>query len=747
MFPPLIGAGGWFWLPTDGNGKDAPAMQCLLCALTMLVFDGPSVGLASAPVGRAGQDAPAPDTQTDEIVVTGRRGAADVPPETELGADEIDALGAYDIGAVIRRIAEIQALGDDPIVIVNGQRVADPDVFSRFPPDALVRVEVLPPVASARYGGDPSRRVVNIVLQRRFKSRDGQFEAQAPTAGGTTNLGADLRQGGIAGNNTTQLGVHAERDSALLAQERPAYIEGHPGYEPLSLRPSAETVSGNLALTRPLGKWATSLNVQVRARWDRSISLNDDVPVESRHSSRNLVVIGGLNGTVRGWSLQAALTGLVSATEQSGLADADSRQQSIAMALTASRQAFDVPAGPATVSLSAQGSYSRTTSTAAGTRRTFSARDANLNGTLTIPLWRAPPPGPGSSARWGLGTASLTLGANMRESDAGRGQGLNAGLIWSPLQKLRLNGSWSTSSDSISDTQRFEPEYYGSPITVFDFTTGESAEVLPLLGGMPDLRQPRFDRLSLSVSAGPVTPWSLSGSVSLQRSNAVDSIGALPAVTPELEAAFPDRFRRDANGRLVVIDRRPINFDSVLSESLASNLSVTFPLGSAGPGKRRGTLRVTLNQNRRLRSITTIHAGLPKMDRLSGDGGGMPREQFNLQIDGRSGLWGFNLIARWSDGYRVRRASGEDGPDDLRVSAIGTVNLKLSYTLERALPASGQDAPPRRGVGVQFGLEVDNLFDARPAARLGDGRPAPGYGRDDQDPIGRTIRVTVKGRF
>jgi hypothetical protein len=44
-------------------------------------------------------------------------------------------------------------------------------------------------------------------------------------------------------------------------------------------------------------------------------------------------------------------------------------------------------------------------------------------------------------------------------------------------------------------------------------------------------------------------------------------------------------------------------------------------------------------------------------------------------------------------------------------------------------------------------LEIANLFDARPKARLGDGRPAPGYGRDDQDPLGRTVQLSLKRRF
>ncbi len=720
-------------------------MQLLVCALAALANGGQSAGSVrvadhGAP---AGQDAPAPPPADDRIVVTGRRGAADMPPEIELDADAIDALGAYDIGEVTQRTARSNALGDDPVVIVNGQRVADPGVFSRFPSDALVRVEVLPRGAGARYGGDPSRRVVNIVLQRRFKSGDGQFDAKAPTAGGMSGLSGDLRRGAISGTSTTQFGMRASRDSALLGAERPRYLEDHPGYAAASLRPSAETLEANLALTRVLGRWSTSLNVQGQARSDRSISLSGGAPIESRHTTRNLVVVGGLSGSLLGWSLQASLTGQLSTAGQQGLADTGSRQRSLATALSLNRPIFDLPAGPVIANLTTRASFSRTTSLIAGSRRAFSARDLNLGGTVSLPLWRTPSPGRGSAIGRLLGGMSATFGGTLRETDAGRGKGLNAGLIWMARSKLRLIGNWSTSTDGVSDAQRFAPAYYGAPITVFDFATGESAQVLPILGGTADLRPPRFDRMTLSASAGPFSPWNLTGSVSVQRSDAVNGIGSLPAVTPDIEAAFPDRFQRDASGRLTIIDRRPLNFRSTRSESLASNVSATFPLGGAKPG----TLRIAINHNLQLRNLTVIHAGLPEMDRLAGDGGGAPRHQLDVQMDGRSGPWGVNLAARWRSGYRVRRDTGRDGPEDLLISAIGTVDLRFSYALARAIRPDRDGAAPRRAIGMQFGLDIDNLFDARPGARLGPNGPAPGYGRDDQDPVGRTIRLTIRSRF
>lgn len=720
-------------------------MLWFICGLATLADGGQAAGAASTSGSQ--NRAESRDTQSDDVVVTSRRGAAETPPETELGTDEIDALDAYDIAEVIRRVAETQALGENPVVIVNGKRMADPGVLLGFPPDALTRVEVLPREAGARYGGDPTRRVLNIVLQRRFGSRDGQLDAAVPTAGGTSSFAGDIRQGVIAGNSTTQFGVRATRDSALLGAERSLYVEDHPGHEAISLRPSTETVSANLALTRAVGEWSASMNVQAQARGTRSVSLSGGMPIETRQTSHSLSVIGGLSGQLAGWSLQASMTGQVSVSNQAGLADTESRQRSLAANMSANRTVFGLPAGPVVVRLAAQASYSNMTSKVARAGRTFSTQDIGLNGNLSIPLWKPPSNGKGSIAAHILGGMSASLGANLRRSSIGQSKGLNAGLTWALHPKLNLAGAWSTSTESVSDVQRFAPEYYGSPITVFDFATGEAARVLPILGGTPSLRPPRFDRLSLSVQLGPFAPWNLAAGVSLQQSNILDSIGPLPAVIPELETIFPERFQRDTTGRLIIIDQRPTNFDSARTKTLTSNLGVTFPLGGATAGKRRGVLRVAFNHSWQLQNVTRIHAGLPEMDRLSGDGGGQPRQQFDAQIDVRRSPWSVNMAVRWRDGHRIRRESGRDDPGDLRAAALGTVDLRLSYTLQRAIPANRDGGAPRRSAGVQFGLEVANLFDRRPGARLGSGRKAPGYGRDDQDSMGRTLRLTIRSRF
>jgi hypothetical protein len=599
----------------------ALAMHVLLCAIAAATGDGGSSGIARQPDRPIADrtEAPSDDPQAD-IVVMGRRGAADMPPETELDAPEIDALGAYDIGEVIRRTRQTLGIDGEPVLIVNGRRVADSSIYLGFPPDALARIEVLPRDAGAHYAADPAQRVINIVLQPRFSSRDG-----------------------------------------LMA----------------------------------------------------------------------------------GWSLQGSVSAQISATRQSGLIDAESRQRTVAATLSTNRRLVTLPAGPVILNLSSQASSSTTRATPDG--HALTGHSAEFNGTLSVPLWRA---GRGTASPIGraLGDASVTIAGNIRQSGGNRGTGLTKGVMWTPLRKLRLNATWSTATDGISESQRLQATYYGLPFTIFDFARGVSAEVLPILGGTADLRAPRLRRTVLAAAIGPFTTWRVSGGISFQQSSAVDGIGTLAFVTPQIEAVFPERFQRDSTGRLTAIDERPLNFTAVRTATLASNLNMVLPLGDANPGGSRGTVRVALNGSWQLRSRSILHEGLPEMNLLAGDGGGLPRGQIDVQVDAQDGAWSAHLGARRSSGYRIRREIGLDGPTDLILDARCTITARVGYAVRRSVSGGALESM-RRGLGTQIELELANLSDTRPAARLGTGAPAPGYGRNDQDPLGRTLRLVIKQRF
>lgn len=687
--------------------------------------------------------APPSPTQLEEVEVVGRRGAARVAPEQELGAEEIDNLGAYDIGEVIARLGERLGLQQPPMVIVNGRQVVDARNFMGFPPDALVRVEALPPQAGALYGGDPSRRVVNIVLQPAFKSRDAQAKMSRPTAGGTSSIAVDARQSQINDSDTFQLGAQASRTTSLRADERPADGQALSAQGAYSLRPETQVASANIAMTGALGDWATSFSATAQRQRDAFTSRTSGQVIETRQRADTVTVAGGVSGRTLGWSVRAGLDGLIAEARQSGLAALATRTRVLSATLSADRPLMDLPAGPVLVTADARYVGSRSETLNSPMDQTQSSQTLDLRSNLNLPIFSTSPDRSG-----GWGDLSVNLGGRLAAlGDTGTNGGLNAGFAWTPLSKLRLSGQWSQATDAPTREQRFDPPRYGPPRTVYDFRSQQAVEITPLLGGNPDLKAQKTETLSLSASAGPFGRWGVQGNVDLQSVRSSNAIGALPALTPAVEAAFPDRIIRDAEGRLIGIDQRPINLAQIASDTLSSGLSANIPLGSETHGSiRRGSVQVAISHIWRLDDGVTIRDDIPRLDQLAGDGGAVPRHQLTLRLDGRYARWGVNALVNWRGPSRLRRDFGRDGPDDLRLSDLLTVGVRISTTIEPS-NAARDTTGRRRSEGLRLEFEIENLFDARPEATLGDGRPAPGYARNSQDPLGRTTRISLSRRF
>ncbi len=118
-----------------------------------------------------------------------------------------------------------------------------------------------------------------------------------------------------------------------------------------------------------------------------------------------------------------------------------------------------------------------------------------------------------------------------------------------------------------------------------------------------------------------------------------------------------------------------------------------------------------------------------------------------MKFDGLRGDLKFGAALRWEEGFRRRELTGVEGANDLHVGDFATLDLDLSYRFVRDLSSGSGESIARRGEGLRLELSIANVFDRRRSARLGDGRLAPGYGRDDQDPIGRTVRVSLAKRL
>ncbi len=544
-------------------------------------------------------------------------------------------------------------------------------------------------------------------------------------------------------SDTRQFGVQLTRDTSLRADERPDYLRDHPESAGVTLRPATDAVNANFSMTKAFGDWSSSLSGDARVQRDRFTSRAGTETVETRRSVDSLGLSGGVTGDAAGWSVQVGLSGAISDAEQEGIANSRSRNLSMGADVKANRPLIELPAGPVVTTLAARYGRSRVTRDAADARSTQSL---DLRGNLAVPLFKAA--SPGEDGGLSLGDLSLTLGvtADGFYDDAGRGDGVNVGLAWARPQAEVQRPVVPVHRQSLV-VPEVRPGLFRPARVVFDFQTGKSVEVLPILGGNPDLRGQTLERFSLSASAGPFTSWGVRGRVGFQRNRSTDGIGPVPDLTPAVEAAFPELFIREPGGRLVNIDQRPINLGSTLSETLTSGLNFSVPFGG---GRRRSgapSLQFGINHTWQLASTAILHPGLPELDRLAGDGGGAPRQQVNVQVDGRRGNWGLNASARWQSASRIRRDIGVDGPNDIERSAFAAIDLKISYLLERAAQAAQDGARPRRDGGVRIELQIDNLFDARPEATRGDGRPVPGYGRDDQDPLGRTVRLSLSRRF
>lgn len=682
-----------------------------------------------------------------DVEVWGRRGAAAVAPEIELNGADIDALAAWDIGEVLSRLIEILGVGEQPVVIVNGKRVANASVFNGFPPDALVRAEILPPEAAIIYGGAPGQRVINLVLQPRFGSYDGRAADARPTQGGTYSFSGELRRSVINEEKTYRLGVRTVYDAALLSNDRDL-PDMHPENGVISLRPRVRNMAANAIATGSIGRWASVFSMNGQVRDSLSTSYLGGSFVESRRRNDSLNGSVGFSGLAAGWSLQANLNGQASRSREDGFLVTQNENQSVGFTGSAGRTVFDLATGPVALAMTGNWAGVRSVTDGGQVRTTNRFQTSEARGSLAVPLSKG-----NSETSLGriIGDLQATIGGSVRASSAGGGDGGNLALDWAPRRKLRLGGVWSVASDSVSDTLRFEPLYYEAPRLVFDFRSGQAVMIAPLLGGNPDLRSPRSEQFSLNAAAGPYASWGVSGSVGYQKAETTDGIGSLPELTEDVEAAFPDRFQRDANGRLVSIDYRPMNLSSSLTEGLTTTINFSLPRPQGAAANEAMVARFSLNYNLQLRNTVALLAGLPDLDRLRGDGGGVSRQSARAMLDAKRGRWGLNASARWQDGYRTRRNGGRDDPADLVVKPFAAVDLKLTFQMMsssiRASSSNEEGGPRRRSSGLQVNLEVENLFDARPEARLGDGSAAPGYGRDVQDPIGRVVRLSLQRRF
>ena len=162
------------------------------------------------------------------------------------------------------------------------------------------------------------------------------------------------------------------------------------------------------------------------------------------------------------------------------------------------------------------------------------------------------------------------------------------GVRWRPVDQLRFRFALTEEENAPGIGALGNPTIVTPNARVFDFATGETVFVDLITGGNPDLLAE--ERRIFSV-AGTYQPDWLDGTtltVTYNDSRIDNPIRGFPALTAEVEAAFPDRIIRDADGNLISLDTRSISFDSENRRELRTQLNFRKRLGPRGRGGRPG---------------------------------------------------------------------------------------------------------------------------------------------------------------
>ena len=242
---------------------------------------------------------------------------------------------------------------------------------------------------------------------------------------------------------------------------------------------------------------------------------------------------------------------------------------------------FALPAGDFTTNIKAGFEYSGfdATSTRGGIEQSNSLTRRNANGQVNFDL-------PITSRRTGFGSflGNLTLNANLGVtdlSDFGTLTQLGGGFVWTPIPAVNLIGSYTRDEGAPTINQIGDPTIVTPQVRVFDYATGQTVDVTQVSGGNRDLRANRRHVWKMGATLKPFGDKNdLTLTANYFHTVTNDAIASLPEPTADLEAAFPDRFLRNADGQLIQIDTRSVNFERERQDQLRLGLTFSINLKS-----------------------------------------------------------------------------------------------------------------------------------------------------------------------
>ena len=170
--------------------------------------------------------------------------------------------------------------------------------------------------------------------------------------------------------------------------------------------------------------------------------------------------------------------------------------------------------------------------------------------------------------------------------------------------------------------------------------------------------------------------------------------------------------------------------------------------GGGRGGAGGGRIQFALYDNWTLTQRQTLASGGPVLDALRGDvlssdTNGQPRHQFEAQAGYSNNGIGVRLSGNYATATRVNGGTIA-APQALRFGGLATANLRLFADLGQQLGLV-KAHPWVRGARVTFG--ITNIFNTRQQVRDANGVTPISYQPDTIDPLGRTVRLSVRKLF
>ena len=451
--------------------------------------------------------------------------------------------------------------------------------------------------------------------------------------------------------------------------------------------------------------------------------------------------------------------------------------RSISQVFTGSVTTFgtliNLPAGPITLTL--DGDFVRRTLNSTSSKSALSdptsldRTETALSASVVVPLVDR------YDTNW-FGELSVNGNLGYRDvSDFGGLTSFNFGLNWSPFDNVNILASAFGEESAPTIQQLGNPAITTPNVTVYDLSRGESVLVTVTSGGNPALASERRRDIKLSLNYEPKFLDGLRVIADYVRNRSFNTTASFPTLTPEIEAAFPGRVTRDADGQLIAIDQRPVNFAQVSSDRLRYGLDFSKRFGNerrkrvgagrrggAASGPRRGATaglpgrfggsgggrwNISIFHTIRFTETILIAPDIPELDLLggsaTGSNGGAARHSIELEGGWFKDGVGFRLSGDYESGSNVNGGSAP-GASNLTFGAIATFNLRAFVDLDRQKDIT-RAIPFFKGSRIS--LRIDNVFDAQQRVTDDNGLVPLSYQAGFIDPRGRVVELELRKRF